>query len=316
MLNKIKYNLLPAKLKKRWTFDDFLYYRMQFIDTKSIDSIMTLAELEAAEAKLNSDSLRHIFNSKRTFHEYFKKYIIRDVLFCDVCSLDVFTDFIQRHKKAIIKPDNMYAGKGVCVIELTKDNRLKIAQSESGDIIFSDNEDISTVYAHCHEHSYVLEEYIIQHSSLNNIAPSSLNTLRITTYIDKAGHSSILFAANQFGFNGSIVDNNYDYCFWGVIDINTGEIVEVETDDENGYVYERHPDTKAQVLGFINPNFEAIKKLALEASYQFPECRLVGWDIAIRADGRPEIVEGNVTPELDLYQAISQKGFRNILLSD
>ncbi|MDE6530559.1 MAG: hypothetical protein K2K96_07275 [Lachnospiraceae bacterium] len=318
MINKLKYALLPGRLRRKWNYDDYLYYRMQEMSIKDIDLLLTPIELDTAERQLNSDSIRHIFNSKRAFYVGFKEFIIRDVLFGYDYSFQDFKVFIDKHKKIIIKPNDMYAGIGIYLLELEGDV-FKITPGSKNTSEVSLNtftngyESIQNVYDFCIDNHYCIEEYVTGHSSYQDIAPSSLNTIRVTTYINDEKKISILFIVNQFGYNGSIVDNNEDCCIWALTDIDTGVVTAVDIDARTGIIYDRHPDTGKDIVGFVNPHFDEVKKIAVCAAAKYKEARLIGWDIAIRSDGRIEIIEGNVNPELDLYQAISHKGLRGIL---
>ena len=317
MINKLKYTLLPGRLRRKWSYDDFLYYRMQEMDVSSIESFMTIEELATAERQLNNDSIRHIFNSKRTFYDSFREFIIRDVLFGYDYSFQDFQSFLDKHPKTIIKPDDMYAGIGVYLLETDGEYCKITASSTSFDMkistVLPDYSLARDVYDFCRTNNYMVEECITGYSSYADIAPSSLNTIRVTTYIDDVGKVDILFAVNQFGYGGSIVDNDDNYCIWGLIDLETGIITAVDIDVKTGIIYERHPDTNKEILGYKNPFFEDVKRVALQAASRYPDARLIGWDVAVRSDGRVEIIEGNVTPELDLYQAMSHKGLRHIL---
>jgi len=295
MLNRIKYQRLPSRLRKRWTYEDFLGYRMQEMNIDKIELLATEEELWGREKQLNDDGFRQIFNDKREFYKRFNKmtngkYIKRAVMFLENASLEEFEEFRNKHKKIVVKPPDMYAGIGITVLE-----------GEDADF-----DDLKKKH-------YIAEEYIVQASEYSDIYPLSLNTIRVTTFIDEGGIPQILFAVNQFGQKGSLVDNDDDAAIWAAIDTVTGIVKYAEVDGETGAVYDIHPDSGKPILGFANPVWSSITELALELARVVPECRLVGWDIAVRADYSLEVIEGNVTPELDLYQRISGEGLRKIM---
>lgn len=304
MINRLKYILLPRKIRKRWSYLEYLYYRMQEMDIASIESIISPKELRELEKRLNSDDYRYIFNSKKEFYKHFDKYIKRDILQNTEYSFEEFLEFARLHQTIIIKPDDMYEGIGIHVLT-TQANGFNVQGPEG-----MDYKPFKEVFDFCKAGNYCVEEYVKGYCTYSNVAPSSLNTIRVTTFIDNSNKARIIFAANQFGYNGSIVDNHEDACIWGLVDIDTGIVTAVDIDAITGNIYDKHPDTGMDIVGFINPFFDDIKRLALDAAGVIPECRLIGWDIAVREDGRIEIIEGNVTPELDLYQAISKMGLR------
>lgn len=300
MLNRIKYEGLPRELKKRWSYDDFLAYRMQEMKLPQIRELATEDELWDREKYLNADEFRYIFNDKKAFYNRFKqeavgRYIGRDILFLEDATEAVFRAFCCRNKKIVLKPVDMYAGLGIRITE--------VPYSED---FFREFEDLK-------EKHYVVEEYVYQAREYADIYSKSLNTVRVTTFIDDKGCAQILFAVNQFGQKDSVVDNHDEAAIWAAIDVETGVVVNAEVEALDGRVYDVHPDTGATIVGFVNPCWNDIKKLALELASVVPECRLVGWDIAVTSDYSLEVIEGNVTPELNLYQSISGRGLRTVL---
>jgi len=300
MLNRIKYAVLPKELKKRWSYDDFLAYRMQEMNKSEIDELATEDELWNKEKQLNSDEFRYIFNDKHEFYRRFaslgtESFIKRDILFLEDATYEQLVEFCQRHKKIVLKPVDKYAGLGIRIVETSIET---IAVDE---------------FEKLKSERYIAEEYIYQAREYEDIYSQSLNTVRVTTYINDAGEADILFAVNQFGQKGSLVDNHDEAAIWAAIDITTGAVVAAEVEAFDGRVYDVHPDTGATILGFANPCWKEISELALKLAGVVPECRLIGWDIAVREDYSLEVIEGNVTPELNLYQSISGRGLRKVL---
>ena len=282
---RLKYAFLSKRLKQKWNYEDFLYYRMQEVPFSRIDEFASLTELTDFEKQLNSEEKRYIFNDKSEFLTRFSKYIKRDVLICKNASEQEFDNFCKKHGKVIIKPSNMYAGIGV-----------EIYDGDAHNFEFLKN------------NNYVAEEYIFQAKEYAEVYDKSLNTIRVTTLIDDEGEVRILFAVNQFGSGGSVVDNDDDTGIWAAINLDTGVVFATDILKETGYVCDIHPDTGKSIIGFANPSFEVVKELAINLAKEIKECRLVGWDIAVKTDYSAEVIEGNVTPELDLYQMISGKG--------
>lgn len=300
MLNRIKYKKLSRELQKRWSFDDFLFYRMQEMKADQIEALATEDELWDREKQLNDDRFRYIFNDKKEFYKRFTEnpasnYMNRDIFFLEDCSEKDFFDFCKRHKKVVLKPVNMYAGLGIKIVDA------------------SDADTIASEFDRLKAEKYVAEEYVYQAAEYSTIYPKSLNTVRVTTFITDSGEPVILFAVNQFGQKDSFVDNHDEAAIWAAVDIGDGTVTAAEVEATDGRVYDIHPDTGASILGFRNPCWAEIKKLALELACMVPECRLVGWDIAVTDDYRLEVIEGNVTPELNLYQCISGRGLREVL---
>lgn len=312
-----KYERLPERLKNKWSREDFYYYRMQNMNVSEITDIASPDELWNREKILNDDRYRHIFNDKKEFFLKFsdnktkkilgEDYIRRNIIFLDSVSKEEYISFVEKNKKVILKPSDMYAGIGIYLVENGDGDKRYYASSEGKKIPDDEVPDFETL----REEHYIAEEYVFQASEYSEVFPESLNTVRVTTYINDEGKATILFAANQFGSSCSIVDNNDETAIWANIDIKTGTVTEPDIDEKSGLVFDIHPDTHAAIVGFKNLCWDEICNLALRLATAVPECRLIGWDIAVKKDYTLELIEGNVTPELELYQRISGKGLRN-----
>ena len=298
-LNPVKYFFLPKRLKSKWSYNDFLYMHMQYMTVKKIETFLTEKELWDAERTLNADAYRKYFNSKRLFYERFGSYMKREIIPIRDITKSEMISFIKARKKAVFKPDDKYAGIGFFIASC----------DENGEVVFPGD---APSFEEMQNENYIMEEYVCQHKAYSDMYDLSLNTVRVTTFIKKDQAPEILFVVNQFGSEGSIVDNDDITSIWNVTDPETGIIIACEEDDNNGFLYETHPDSKKPFIGFKNPCFEEIKNTALKAAVEIPECRLVGWDIAVRQDGEIVIIEGNVTPELWMYQRLSHDGLIRI----
>ncbi len=290
---------MPRRIKAKWTYNDFLYMHMQKMDIKKIDTFLTDEELVNAEKVLNDDTHRKYFNSKLLFYERFGSFMKREIISLRDVTEKYMMAFIKKHEKVVFKPDNKYAGIGFFIAYVGKD----------GNVVFPEG---TPSFLEMQKRKYIVEEYVEGYKAYTDVYALSLNTLRVTTFINKDGNAEILFVVNQFGSEGSITDNDDVKGIWCVTDKETGEIITCEEDDKNGFVYDTHPDTKVKFAGFKNPFFDKIKNTALQAAEVIPKCRLVGWDIAVREDGEIVIIEGNVTPELSMYQRLSGDGLVRI----
>lgn len=69
----------------------------------------------------------------------------------------------------------------------------------------------------------------------------------------------------------------------------------------------RHPDTGAELVGRVVPNWAAVTGAALQAARAMNDFGLIGWDIA-PVEGGALIVEMNHTPDLFLPQLADRRG--------
>jgi Sugar-transfer associated ATP-grasp len=157
---------------------------------------------------------------------------------------------------------------------------------------------LGAIYETIRSGNFVFQETIVQHPLVSAIYPHSVNTLRFTMCIGRGGEIRFVFPTMRFGTNGSTVDN-----------VGSGG-VGIEVDAETGTLgpyarqffpygdasYVSHPDTGFTFAGTVIPHFQAALETAKAAAAVLPY-RLIGWDIAITAEG-PVLVEGNNKPDL------------------
>jgi hypothetical protein len=93
------------------------------------------------------------------------------------------------------------------------------------------------------------------------------------------------------------------------IDLTTGKLGPATGDKEKWLLewWDVHPVTGAQVTGRQVPHWEEIKAIALKAHNAAQGRLLVGWDVAVTADG-PLLLEGNSYPDVDFPQRVCRVG--------
>ncbi len=196
-------------------------------------------------------------------------------------------------KRIFLKTLADSGGKGVYLI--TEDNM----DSFSGDLLKK------ILNSGC-----IYQEGVIQHDLVNNIFPSSVNTVRVDTYIDNSGKSHVLDAFMRIGTGNNHVDNVSSGGLFVIVDKEKGILDKYALQGmiHGGQKITHHPDTNVEFSGFEIPFFEEVKEFCLELTKQLPN-RLIGWDIAITPNG-PVVLEGNPRPGFILGE-FYHKGYRN-----
>lgn len=147
---------------------------------------------------------------------------------------------------------------------------------------------------------YLYQKTVKQHPELDKLSSSSLNTIRIDTFIDKDGHIDVLSAYIRMSIADMHVDNiSHGGCYVGV-DIETGKLKKYaySTIDILGVtVLTEHPKTGTVFEGFTIPRFDEVKELVIRAASYMPGLRLTGWDVAVTEAG-PLLIEGNYDYEI------------------
>ena len=157
---------------------------------------------------------------------------------------------------------------------------------------------IDNIYPDLISNSYVHQDYIKQHESINSIFSNSVNTIRIDTYIDANNEAHVLSALMRFGIGNTFTDNTHTGGFYISLNLETGKLQGVGRQDvvEGGKEVTHHPDSQVALDGFQIPFYKEAFELALQAVNAMPN-RIVGWDVAITNQG-PLLIEGNEVPSL------------------
>jgi hypothetical protein len=158
-----------------------------------------------------------------------------------------------------------------------------------------------------------IEPVIIQHHSIQSLAPSALNTIRIITVLRKDGDVDIISAVFRIAIN-SKTDNFSTGNLAAAVDVDTGVVISpgIKRLASCSSIYEYHPVTNMKILSFQIPFWKEVVKLVKEAAQVIPQVRTVGWDVAILHD-RPIIIEGNPSWNKGAPQIPLDKGIRPLL---
>ena len=269
-------------LKYQAGYMDYDLFEMYNLNSKQRATILTRGKNNEFIRKLNDKASIHKFKNKDEFNRIFKKYLKRDFLDLNTANYEEFESFIQEQKEFFAKPPAGTCGKGI----------QKIITSE-----WENKEDL---YLHLKQNgTTVLEEVVVQHDKLNELHPTSVNTLRIVSILKDDGTVDIVTAYLRIG-NGKHVDNFNSGGM--VVPVNTESgIIEYPALDKVGSLYEIHPMTNTRIMGFKIPLWNQAKDLVKSLGTVVPEVRLIGWDIAITNKG-PVVIEANDFPGHDIYQ--------------
>ena len=137
---------------------------------------------------------------------------------------------------------------------------------------------------------YIVEQRIIQHSSMARWNESSVNTVRINT-LNRNGCISVLTANIRCGCQGAFCDNCAQGGYCANIDPATGIIITPAT-SKGPEKYDRHPNSGITFLGEQMPCWQELLKAAYDCARRLPKLVYVSWDFALTADGWT-LVEAN-----------------------
>lgn len=258
--------------------------------------------------QLNKKDYWHIFDNKNEFNSTFSKFVTRDWIYPVSENKEAVMEWLEKHEDFFAKPNNGQCGKGIKKISLKSLDVFLKKESEQDDSLKEENNKINPemnknldeLYKYLVENKLeLLEAPIKQHEKMNELNPSSVNTIRIVTVMNESSEVTILAAFSRIG-NGKHVDNFNSGGMTAKIDVSTGKILE-EAVNKKGEIFDKHPTTCTKIKGFQIPNWSQAKEMVKEAAKLSTNVRYIGWDVAITIDG-VTLVEGNQFPGHDIYQ--------------
>lgn len=248
-------------------------------------SFLSQAEMAKLRKLYNSPEAIDILEDKGKALRFFGDLIKRD--FCDlrVNDFHAFQAFVAENKRFFTKPPMAYGGEGVQCHERDEIGCLEKFHQKL-----------------MRDKHYVVEAAIKQHPEMSKLSLCAVNSLRILTCINRAGEVSIPYDAVRIALTDACCDNASMGGAFAVLD-DEGRIPAplmrylpyIQT-------YAENPETHFSYLGFTVPRFTEAKAFAIRLAKRIPNARIVGWDIAITAEG-VDMIEANTNPSPDLGQA-------------
>lgn len=203
------------------------------------------------------------------------------------------SSFLSNEMDAFVKPSAGQLGKGTFTLKV------------SGNHIYIDGKETSMSIAvdKLLSASFLVQERIIQHPKIALLCPSSLNTIRLQTVIDKTGQVHPFGAGLRIGRIWNSVDNWAKGGVFVGIDMEEGNLKPLGVSKPQfGTSTTSHPDTGIEFKGFEIPFYKEAESMAVKLHKFLYRCHSVGWDIAITEQG-PVFIEGNGWWEISLLQA-------------
>ncbi len=165
-----------------------------------------------------------------------------------------------------------------------------------------------------YESGYIFQRRISPEAGIKKVCGDRLATVRFLT-VRYGSEIAILGAVWKLPSGANVADN-----YWRAGNLlaqlhqETGAVERVTSGaglDMQEHI--EHPDTQTALLGFVHPQWGAMKALALEGARLMREVAIIGWDIAC-SDSGPVIVEMNENPDFFLMQFASCRGILNASL--
>ena len=261
---------------------DYVMFGFYNMNGRQRDTYLTRVRNKKVIDHMNDLSYSDEFDDKLRFNQRFARYLGRKTLNGETATPEQFTDFIAGQEAIFAKINHGDCGRGV--------NKLYVKDYESPAVMLD--------YIRRNQ-LVVLEQVLPQHPDMARLHPSSVNTMRILTDLVD-GEVHVAYISVKMGRGDGYCDNSGQGGVLCRVDPETGKIISPATDDYFN-VYDRHPDTGVEFVGYQLPMVPEAIALAKEAAHEIPQVAHVGWDMAITPTG-PAIIEGNDFPGTDLCQ--------------
>lgn len=270
-------DMLRCALKYNAGYVDYKIAEMYRLTDEQKKTQITRGLSNTIVRRMNDKAYWYLFDDKATFNRLFKDEVNRDwIELSDELSLEDWKAFLDRNDDLICKP--LEGSSGVGIERHTKEEwrgREEAFLQELRDKKIG-----------------IVEERVIQHPTMAEMCPTSVNTIRIATLLgDKK--QGIVYAFLRIG-NGKVMDNVDQGGMAARIDLESGTLLTVGA-DKQGNTYTEHPMTHTPIIGFQIPYFKEACDMCLKAAQKVPQMRFVAWDVAITEKG-PVFIEGNSFP--------------------
>lgn len=250
---------------------------------------MTYRRITKTFRSCNKNEYIHVLENKNEFNAYFKKYVSRKWIYAKDMNFAALQELCHSVDYLIIKPLDLCEGEGVKKIKSPK----------------ADN-DVDQLFEEYHGQNFMIEECIKQHPNMT-FGAKSVNTIRMHSILDKNGDVHLFKPMARVGTGDAIIDN---YCGGGCVyevDLESGIIISPSLSKDHGS-YIIHPGTNIQMIGYQIPNWCNVINGVKDAAKSLPQCRFIGWDVAIIENGI-ELIEGNHNPDYELLEFVGTKGW-------
>ena len=161
-------------------------------------------------------------------------------------------------------------------------------------------------------YNFIVQEKVKQHPDLQQVNPTSLNSMRLYTYRHLDGTYEYLYpyAHLRFGGKGAIKDNvsqGGGTCLIsrdGVVDDRVFRFKSME-------VSSLKRETGVEHL--VIPNYQRVIDMLIEMHKRLPYFDYVGWDVTVLPGGEPMLIEFNLAPSVEGPQMMAGPMFGDCL---
>lgn len=158
---------------------------------------------------------------------------------------------------------------------------------------------------------FLLQRRLVNHPDLFPLNNGALSTVRVLTCLNEQGQPELVGAVMRMAIgSNTIVDNAHAGGIAAAVDLDTGTLgpaCDLGTNARLGWL-EHHPTSGARIEGVNLPYWQSLRSLVEQAHATLDGAVVLGWDVAILAEG-PVLIEANGKPGLEIMQRANRRGF-------
>ena len=145
--------------------------------------------------------------------------------------------------------------------------------------------------------NFLAQEAVVQHPDLARLNQSSLNTIRIVSFLFQ-GQVHILSSILRIGGSGSRVDNIGAGGYSCAID-PAGKLVKRAVNRKSEWVESTQDGIRFE--NYQVPSYDRAVETVKKLHKRLAHFKIIGWDIAVGEDGEPILIEFNSNPGQNQY---------------
>ena len=144
--------------------------------------------------------------------------------------------------------------------------------------------------AHVPSQPYLVQERAQNHPAMRDLSNGALNTIRLLSCLDEQEQPEIIGAVLRIAVGDNVTVDNVHAGGLAAADRSRRRAADAQATDMGvdarlGWT-DRHPQTGAVITGRLLPMWDEVRELVRKAHLAFRDRVVIGWDIAIMADGR------------------------------
>jgi len=285
LVREVKKDIKHCWLKYGSSPEEYFLFGFRNLDNAGRSAFVTDYEKDMTlKAKMGLDIFAKELRDKFNFYSLTAPYFHRKAFKVTESTPETeFIAFAVATKGLFVKPDNQSRGRGA---HKSIVNSVDDAKKEYFELRSRGGE-------------WMVEELICQSEATKQWNPSSVNTVRVPTFLNSEGFfvCSPVFRTGRAGF---CVDNAGSGGIIAVVDANTG-VLYTDGISEEGRFYEKHPDSGLSFKGWQIPRWNELMSIVEDVHKKcMPHHLYIGWDFALTDDGWV-LIEGNWGQFLSQY---------------